>query len=347
MRRFVLQFRLSHFYSILPQIIFWVCSYTVLLKIFSGSHPRERIDYIYTFIFISTLILSVMVHFQSTIFKYLDKGKHSLFFIAALGNILFFAFFNHLLFSKLIDYILPGYYFISYYTYLDLTRFFFVFIVLTTLLHLSWEWWQLQETRHRLIALEKEKVKAELVALTNQVNPHFLFNSLTVLYSLSLQSAAETSKAIIKLSDILRYVIYESTKPSVSISAEAEMIRSYIDLQRYRIHQSVSVRFQETIESDIPIAPMLLLPLVENAFKHGVQGSPGDFIEIFLQVNRHDLRFSVRNNNSNTAEKKETSGIGIKNLEERLKLIYPEQFAFSVTENEEEFLVDLKIDRLS
>ncbi|MEJ0033925.1 MAG: histidine kinase [Bacteroidota bacterium] len=100
------------------------------------------------------------------------------------------------------------------------------------------------------------------------MNPHFLFNGLTVLYSLSLKDSRETSSAIIKLSDILRYVIYGSSNATVSLASEAKILRDYIDLQRYRIHPSTKVEYVEHLDNDVSIAPMIFLPLLENAIQN-------------------------------------------------------------------------------
>jgi sensor histidine kinase YesM len=256
------------------------------------------------------------------------------------------AFFNHLLFDKLIDYILPGYYFISYYSFGDLVKFFFVYIFLITLLDLSWEWFQLQETRHRMTVLEKEKISAELKALTNQVNPHFLFNSLTVLYSLALRKSTETPDAVIKLSDILRYVIYESAGVEVPLKSEVDLLHNYIDLQRYRIDPSTNIRFTTAIENEhIPIVPMLFLPLLENSFKHGVKGDiSGTFVHMDLKSENGMITFRIENNKTRALPADGTpGGVGLKNIQERLKLMYDNRFSFSITETDSSFAVTLQV----
>jgi hypothetical protein len=346
MTRFIFKIRFRQFIESCLKIFFWAASYFILLNIFSGTESWQAIDHIYTFIFLATLIVTVTLNFRLLVPYFLHRKKYSLFFIFSGANIFVGAFFNQILFDKLIDYVLPGYYFISYYSYADLLKFFFVFVVLTTLMHLSWEWFQLQENRHRVVTLEKGKLDAELKALMNQVNPHFLFNSLTVLYSLALKNASETPGAIIKLSDILRYVIYESAGGQVPLTSEINLIQNYIDLQHYRIDQNTRLTFRKDIyDETIFIAPMLLLPLLENSFKHGVKGDiDNTFIDIVLQSDTEQVIFLIANNKSNEKPAIDhASGIGLKNIAERLKLIYPDRHTFLIKETDKTFSATLKI----
>ncbi len=203
-----------------------------------------------------------------------------------------------MLFDRLIDFILPGYYFISYYNYVDLLKFFLVFLVISTLLHLSKEWFELNENKQKMILLEKEKIDAELKALSNQVNPHFLFNSLNVLYSLSIKNKKETPEAIIKLSDILRYVIYESNRETVELQNEITLINNFIDLQQFRTSPDADIQFLWRLKmKNLPIAPMLFLPLVENSYKHGIKGEVGKtFIKMKLIQKGNEVEFQIENN---------------------------------------------------
>jgi hypothetical protein len=333
----------------IKDLIFISSAYFILLSIFSGSSEWQMIDHIYTSIFLGTLILFGTLNAWILQPHFLDRKKYALFLLLTGFNILVGAFFNHLLFDKLIDHLLPGYYFISYYSYPDLVKFFFVYIFLITLLDLSWEWFQFQETRLRMTVLEKEKINAELKALTNQVNPHFLFNSLTVLYSLALQKSAETPDAIIKLSDILRYVIYESPASEVPLKSEVSLLHNYIDLQRYRVAPSSDIRFMCDIQNEnIPIIPMLFLPLLENSFKHGVKGDISNtFVHMDLKSTEGLITFRIENNKTKVpAREGPSGGIGLKNIQDRLKLMYGNRFSFSIADSETSFAVTLQVKTL-
>ena len=328
-------------------LVLIIAAYFTLLNLFAGSDEWKQIDHIYTFLFLATLTIAAAINSWIMVPKFLKRKRYPLFLLAFTVNILSCTYFNHLLFDKLIDHILPGYYFISYYGFIDLLKFFLVFVVLTMLLQLSLEWFQLQEAGHQLVRVEKEKIDAELKALMNQVNPHFLFNSLTVLYSLALKKSAETPDAIVKLSDILRYVIYDSASGKVPLKSEVNLIRNYIDLQGYRVHSSASIKFVSSVQDEeLLVEPMLFLPLVENSFKHGVKNDVAQtYIDIVLQSKDGVINFNISNNRSDEySTEKNYGGIGLKNIEERLKLVYKGNYTFAVNETERSFIVNLMLN---
>jgi len=332
--------------SMVQHVLFWGLSWYILLNIFAGSSSFQKIDFIYTSIFLVSIIIPVEFNLIYLIPKLLNRKRYVLYALIFIGLMLLFSLFNQVLFNRLIDYILPGYYFISYYSYIDILKFFFVFMVVTTLIHLSMEWFELNESRQKVILLEKEKLDAELRALTNQVNPHFLFNSLNVLYSLAINQAKETPDAIIKLADILRYVIYESNHNYVELTSEVKLIQNYIDLQRLRTTPDSDIRFNEEIEDkNTKIAPMLFLPLVENSFKHGIKGDVGKtFIHIDLSQSNSNIKYVIKNNKGQPGEPAENQGVGLNNIRSRLELIYKKNFTFEVKDEERTFTVRLKIN---
>ena len=316
------------------QLIFWTLAYFVLISIFAGS-DWKMIDHIYTSIFLVTILIPVAVNDLALRPRFLDKKRYWQYVVVLNVVLVLSVLFNQVLFEKLIDYVLPGYYFISYYEAVDLAKFFWAFTIVWLLVCLSMEWFQLQE----------KKASAEFRALSNQVNPHFLFNSLTVLYTLSLRDSKETPSAIIKLSDILRYVIYQASQASVTLESEARILRDYVDLQRYRVHPSTRIEISETISSEsITVSPMLFLPLVENSFKHGVHGETGNgFVSILLEESNGVIDFSIANNRSADGKVESNGGIGLKNLKERLLLIYPNRHTFTISETDSTFSIRMQI----
>jgi sensor histidine kinase YesM len=329
----------------IKDLVFCGAAYFILLSMFAGSSEWQMIDHIYTSIFLATLILFGTINEWVIQKKFLRDKKYVWFLALSLCNIMAGAFFNYFLFDQLIDLVLPGYYFISYYDYGDLLKFFFVYVFLLTLLGLSWEWFQFQETRHWVTSLEKEKVNAELKALMNQVNPHFLFNSLTVLYGLALKKSDETPPAVLKLSDTLRYVIYESARGKVKLSSEVNLIQNYIELQKYRISDASRIKFTHDVQNpDIEMEPMLLLPLIENSFKHGMMADSAEgFVTIDLFSDGTEINFRVVNNKGHAPVTEKQGGIGLKNIEERLKLIHGNAYSFLVEETDKLFTVHLKL----
>jgi two-component sensor histidine kinase len=334
--------------ALLQHLAFWVLAYYILLHLFAGSDTLQTIDYIYTGIFLGTLFIPVSINLFLFIPRLLNTGRYSAYGIMILSGLFVFSFFNQLLFDRLIDFILPGYYFISYYSYGDLLKFFAAFIILTTLLKLSKEWFELSKARQKITLLEREKLGAELKALMNQVNPHFLFNSLNVLYSLAMKKNAETPDAIIRLADILRYVIYDSAKEMVTLNSEIELLNNYLQLQQYRVDTSAHIEFVTDVnERESQIAPMLLLPLVENSFKHGIKGDTGEtFIHLNLSQKMDWINFTIENNKGISVElpEKKAGGVGLENIRNRLQLIYPDNHTFDVRDNGLTFRVELKIN---
>ncbi len=330
----------------LQHLTFWIVAFIVLINFFKVSVKVEKIDYIYTAIFQSTLMIAVYINLLLLIPRLLSTKRIIPYSIFLLLVLFAGSFFNVLLFNRFIDFFLPGYYFISYYSYFDILLFFTVFILLTTLIKLSKEWFQLIESKQKLVETEKEKVEIELKALISQVNPHFLFNSLNVLYSLALKKAKETPEAIIKLSDILRYVIYDSNLDKVKLSSEVKLINNYLSLQNHRIDATSNVVFKTDIKDDIQIAPMLFLPLVENSFKHGIKGDVSEtYVHITLSTKDNEVIFEIENNKGITdnIDKESKHGIGIANIKHRLKLLYPNRHLLRISENEKVFNVLLKI----
>ena len=337
--------------SLVLHLLFWALSWYILLNIFTGSSSFQKIDFIYTSIFMLTLMIPVELNLLIFIPRFLNRKKYAIYSLLFIACLLLFSFFNELLFDRLIDYILPGYYFISYYAYVDILKFFLVFLVISTLLHLSKEWFELNETRQKMILLEKEKIDAELRALSNQVNPHFLFNSLNVLYSLAIKNEKETPEAIIKLSDILRYVIYESNREAVELQKEITLINNFIDLQKYRTSPDANIQFIVEVENEKQhIAPMLFLPLVENSYKHGIKGDVGKtFIQMMLIQKGNEVDFQIENNKGVSGEpsEKQSGGVGLNNIRSRLELIYPENYTFEVKDEKDLFSVKLKFKTLA
>lgn len=333
--------------SMVQHLLFWSLSFYILLNIFSGSSSFQKIDFIYTGIFLISLMVPVELNSFVFIPRFLNRRKYFIYGFLLLASLFLFSLLNQFLFNRLIDEILPDYYFISYYSYFDILKFFLIFLFITTLLHLSKEWFELNENRQKVILLEKEKIDAELKALSNQVNPHFLFNSLNVLYSMAVKKKKETPEAIIKLSDILRYVIYESNHETVALSSEIQLIHNFIELQRFRISPDADIQFEQHIENEnLPIAPMLLLPLVENGYKHGVKGEVGKtFINMKLIQKGNEVEFLIVNNKgkSGEPEERQRGGVGLNNIRSRLELIYPKNFTFEIEDDENEFAVNLKL----
>ena len=194
--------------------------------------------------------------------------------------------------------------------------------------------------------LETQKLRAELSYLKMQVNPHFLFNALNNIYSLAVtEKGKRTGESIMKLSELLRYVLYEKEDDQNKVSLEKEIrhINSFIDLIKLRYENDVNIKF--SIEGDVQqkrVAPLLLFPLIENAVKHGIVNDTTKPVEVDLKVENGSLNFMI-SNYKNSYLKDEQGGIGIQNVQKRLDLLYPNQYKLKVDDSTEKFIVDLQL----
>ncbi len=191
---------------------------------------------------------------------------------------------------------------------------------------------------------EKEKLDSELAFLKSQINPHFLFNTLNSIYSLALIKSEMTPEAVMKLSDIMRFVIQDSHFDKVSLEMEVQYIRYYVELQQLRLNDKVDLRMNIEGEFDSKqIPPMILIPFVENAFKYGTSSHENARINIDIRIQQDSFDFSVSNQIFPGREKNGTFGIGIENTRKRLSLIYPDKHTLSITNTGKVFVVKLNI----
>ena len=179
----------------------------------------------------------------------------------------------------------------------------------------------------------QKEVEAELAWLKNQINPHFLFNTLNNISSLAQIDGDETQEAIMQLSDLLRYAMYETNKSKVPISGEVEFMRNYIDLMKLRCNEMTTVNSQFSIlNSQLEVAPLLFISLIENAFKHGMNSNAPASIVIRLEQQDDTLVFRCDNtNNPKPTKDRSGSGIGLENTRRRLDLLYPGRYSWEQT----------------
>lgn len=196
--------------------------------------------------------------------------------------------------------------------------------------------------------LMREKLQSELNFLRAQTNPHFLFNTLNNLYVLARKKSDKTPDAIMMLSKIMRFVLYECRAPRIAVSDETKVIRDYIELEKLRYNKRLTIDYQEEIDnSHTSIAPLLLLPFVENSFKHGAGGTTGD-VQILIKITLKDkqLSYTVQNTVDADTDSSGTgsSGIGLRNVQRQLDLLYPDQHELKTERANGVFTADLKID---
>jgi two-component system LytT family sensor kinase len=217
----------------------------------------------------------------------------------------------------------------------------FALLALGTSIKVYENWYANEKQRKDM---ENQKLGAELSLLKSQINPHFFFNTLNSIYSLAIIKSDRTPEAVLKLSEIMRYIIYDTERKLVPLSKEIEYIANYIELQRLRLPEDIKIKFKTDLgEGESVIEPLLLLPFVENAFKHGVDIEKGGKILIQISLRGNELRLHVENplleEDFNAIEGQ--SGIGMKNTLKRLGLLYQDNFTFSAGPVKTSYVVDL------
>ncbi|MBN8826590.1 MULTISPECIES: histidine kinase [unclassified Spirosoma] len=204
-------------------------------------------------------------------------------------------------------------------------------------------------TQKRTLLLEKQKTETELMLLKAQLNPHFLFNTLNNIYTLSLLNSPATSDSIARLADILDYILYRCTNPYVPLDSEIKVLRDYIELEKLRYDERLQVTFTASVDQSTDIAPLVLLTIVENAFKHGASNDLGSpVITIDLQVANGLFVFSAVNSVAPiqvTSSDQERAKIGLANLNQQLELLYGRAYQLHIKQTNTMFGVTLQIDQ--
>lgn len=208
-------------------------------------------------------------------------------------------------------------------------------------------WYRQQQT---LQELKQEKIAAELELLKSQVQPHFIFNMLNNIYSSAFKKSPETAQQILKLSNLIEYSLYDSKKEEVLLEEELEYIRNYVDLQKIRVGEKldVSVNIFDDING-ILVPPLLLLPIIENCFKHGVNKSINpSWIRIDISTTNSDIIFKIENSIEKESKNAviQNSGLGLANVRRRLELMYPNGHDIKIFQEENSFLLVLKLSRI-
>lgn len=203
------------------------------------------------------------------------------------------------------------------------------------------------KNQQRLAKIEEEKKSMELKVLKNQLNPHFLFNTLNNLYALTLKKDDKAPEVIAKLSEILDFVLYRCNDDFVSIEKEIGLLENYISLEKLRYGENrLDISFTKDIQENSKISPLILLTFVENAFKHGViNETEKAVIRMNLQTKKQQIIFSIENTKpqNETARRSDKSQIGLENVRKQLDLLYPKNHHLEIVENQKKFLVKLTL----
>lgn len=218
-------------------------------------------------------------------------------------------------------------------------------VIFLGMIRFAVDWFEFEAKQKNV---ENEKLTAELNFLKAQINPHFLFNTLNNLYYLAYTQSSNTTEVIAKLSQMMRYMIYDSNYPLVPLSKEIEYMENYISLERLRLNEQIPIKF--TVEGgnpqDVLIAPLIFITFLENAFKHGVSNNhPKAWVNISIHIQDKECIYRVENSKLpfTKPEADEKSGIGLQNVKRRLELSYPDKHTLAVENLPDRYSVQLNI----
>ncbi|MDP1621838.1 MAG: sensor histidine kinase [Bacteroidales bacterium] len=337
----------KHF--VFQQGLFWLISiilFTVVLFYTRGDFNFYDINLRLAaniLITIGFLAISVYINLLWLIPAFFNKRKFLLFVLLEIANIFLFILLNYY-----VTFFFEGGRHSSRLVTEFIAEFILVliFLIVSTLLKFMRDSIALQDVELRMKEVEKQKVEAELRALKSQVNPHFFFNTLNSLYSLSLDKSEKAPEMILKLSDLMRYVIYESTDDLVTVGKQVEFLQSYVYLERLRSDDSLDFHFEIKGENlQLKIAPLLFLAFIENAFKHvAKEKSDKPYIKIVFDLEHEDrVIFSIENRADPFRQKNPEGGFGLWNVKKRLELLYPGRHELNISETATSYRVVLNI----
>jgi two-component system LytT family sensor kinase len=325
----------------------------ISLIIFTMSHTTKMpmrhilIEYLlYGIINITLFYLNYLV----LIPQYLNKKRYGLYIGAIFSAVIIYGFIKYgvALFFKDDEFFRPrrggptmgmqeldfiGYFFGTLFTSI-------IFIFFSIVLKLFVDWFVNERVQRDL---ENQRLSAELAFLKSQINPHFLFNSLNSIYSLAYKRSEITPEAILKLSEIMRYMLYECNDNTVDLSKELQYLQNYIDLQKIRLGEKANIDFKiEGKVTNQKIVPLLLIAFIENAFKHGVANDDTEPILLHVSVLENHLQFYVHNkkHKSNTDA---VGGIGLNNVKRRLDLLYPGKYNLDIRNEKDTYTCELSL----
>ncbi|WP_111684175.1 sensor histidine kinase [Winogradskyella tangerina] len=328
--------------------VLWSLAFVILLFVFSKGNKPITIDYIYTVTFLIALAIPASINFYVLMPKLLKKERYIAYILAFIFNLVVFAYLSTWLLEPILDLLFTSFFFISYLTKENIFFVFTIFLVVSTLIKLAEDWFYFNKSENKILRLKNQQIETQLSALRAQINPHFLFNSLNVIYALALEQKEGITNAIVQLSDILRYVIYDSDNEQVSLKDEIKLLKNYIAFQDHRVNTPNTTKLELEIENeDFKIYPMLLLPLLENSYKHGIDTSKTEQpITITMSQANSKFEFIITNKNldTNNQLRDKHSGVGLENIKNNLNLVYPNNHQFEVSETSDQFKVRLSIN---
>lgn len=321
----------------LRHLLFWGVSLTGITWYYATSGALGLIDWAYAGVLHVVLVPWVYFNLRWLVPCFLRRERYGQYALGLLLGGLAAYGLHELIFRGLMPHLANwSFYMVSFYQWQPLAWLLGIYGAACTLLKQSQGWWRTEQ-------LERENLALSLAALQAQVNPHFLFNSLHSLYALARKQAPNTPELLLALSDMLRYMLYQAREERVSLAQEVEYLEHYLAFQRLRTDDSTTIQWEVVGDpTALQVVPLLLVPLAENAFKHGLGPGPS-VINLSLEITPQGFSFTSQNTLWPDQKRLDSGGLGLDNVRQRLQGHYPKRHSFSAAPQGKEFLVHLMV----
>lgn len=330
-------------------LLFWVLVYFFYTYFLGyGSQNTEYVNLFSFFLMPVTMIVSYLF-FSYFIPQFLLKGKQNKFLLYTIYTfIVSFFFINVSIFYALVflaDYRVEGIIPLTKtLLFIILGVYFIILIVIVTglVIHNLKSIVKNEELKAKFLEAELKLNEQKMQFLKMQIHPHFLFNSLNTIYGYTLKKSDEAPEMVLKLSNLLDYILYQVDKPTVFLQDEINHLKDYVELEKMRFHDTLQVDFIDKVgDSTMQIAPMLLIPFVENSFKHGAILNGKLSVKIVITLSSDELHFLIENSAKNI--NKTNAGIGLENINKRLEMLYSKAYSLLIEQKSYRFKVNLNI----
>ncbi len=324
-------------------VLFWILVFAMMLAAGPDS-SISTLEVVRKLIHLSFYMLVVYINLGYLIPKYLSQKNFMTYCLLLLVMVAVFTPIKVLLLYITYDDSDPREFLIMNQQYI----FLLLFLIAggSTVVKIISDWQKHQRYRKEL---ETQRMQSEIKFLKSQINPHFLFNTLNSLYALTLKKSDNAPEIVIKLSEMMRYMLYECNERRVPLQKEVNYIQNYLDMEKLRQSGQTDIQFKvEGQLKDQMIAPLMFIPFLENSFKHGLHHQLGDgYVHVIMKVLENKLLLRILNSKpyqTSLQAEKQSGGIGLANVQRRLNLLYPNQYKLDIMESDNEHIVELSLD---
>ncbi len=325
------------------QVLFWMFVFAIML-LAGSENTISPLEFARKLINVAFYILVVYINLGYLIPKYLSQKNFMTYCLLLVVMVAVFTPIEVLLLYITYEEVEPKEFLIMNQQYIFLLQ--FMVAGGSTVVKIISDWQRHQRDRKDL---ETQRMQSEIKFLKSQINPHFLFNTLNSLYALTLKKSDKAPEIVIKLSEMMRYMLYECNERRVPLHKEVNYIQNYLDLEKLRQSGQSDIQFRiEGQITDQTIAPLIFIPFLENSFKHGLNHQLGDgYVHVVMKVLDTKLLLRILNskpNHSPVPTEKTSGGIGLVNVQRRLNLLYPNQYKLDILDSDKEHIVELSLD---